>query len=491
MDDLKIPSAILNFFLDFSTQFLVVEGERVLYSNKRAREAFGDLKLPPDLFPDIDIRYGFLTQSYIANRKIYIQWTFSHYLNEKNINMIMCMGEDVSEIIRAKNSIERLNYIITKVPGYVFWKDKDLKLMGCNENFSRQVGLKRPDDIVGITDYDLPWEKSQTEQFLKDDLEVIRTGISKLNIEEKQRQLDGKDLFLLTSKVPLFDKEGIFRVLGIYIDVTKFKEVEQALCDAKEKAEFANQLKTDFILNMQHDIRTPICGILGMTELLIDTASHPELISSLKHIAIATKELLDYCNEVIDFANIEYCSRPILKKPFRIKELLRSITDMEKPAADLKKLNLIVDIKEIPDVISGDLYRIKRILINVVSNAIKFTNEGYVKISVRLCPNSDIKREIIINFSVEDSGIGIPEEKIDFIYEKFSKIIPSNKGLYKGSGLGLRIAKEFVEELGGEIGVKSQLNHGTIFNISLPLSIPLSPDIHDEKDLVRIFENSF
>lgn len=480
MDDLKVSTAILNLLLESSLQFLlVVDGERVLYSNKRAREAFGDLKLPPNLFPDylMDIREEFLTESYISNRKIYIRWTFSQYLNENNTIMILCMGEDISEIIMAQKSIERLNYIITKVPGYVFWKDKDLKLMGCNENFAKQVGLSSPDEIVGITDYDLPWEKSQTEQFLKDDREVIRSGISKLDIKEKQRQLDGKDLFLLTSKVPLFDNKETCGVLGIYVDVTKFKEVEQALCDAKEKAELANQLKTDFILNMQHDIRTPISGILGMTELLIDTVNYPELKSSLKQMAIATKELLDHCNEIIDFANIEYCFRPILKKPFRIKDLLRSIIDMETPAANLKKLKLIMDIEEIPDVILGDLYRIKRILLNVVSNAIKFTNSGYVKISACFYPSVDIKREIVVNFSVEDSGIGIPEEKIDFIYEKFSKITPSNKGLYKGSGLGLRIVKEFIEELGGEIGVKSQLNHGTVFNFSLPLSIPLSQDI--------------
>lgn len=253
------------------------------------------------------------------------------------------------------------------------------------------------------------------------------------------------------------------------------------MCDAKAEVDSVNQLKTDFILNMQHDIRTPICGILGMTELLIDTVSYPELKSNLEQIATTSKELLDYCNEIIDFANIEYCSRPILKKPFRLKELFRSIIDMETPAANLKKLNLIMDIEEIPDVISGDLYRIKRILINVVSNAIKFTNSGYVKIGAHLSSGLDIKREVVINFSVEDSGIGIPEEKIDFIYEKFSKITPSNKGLYKGNGLGLRIVKEFIEELGGEISVKSRLNYGTIFNFSLPLSIPLFQDIHDEK----------
>lgn len=227
MDDLKVPSAILNFFLDFSIQFLlVVDGEEVLYSNKRAREAFGDLKLPPNLFPDnlLDIREEYLTESFIFDKKVSIRWTFSHYLHENNNIIIMCVGEDISEIKMAKDLINRLSYIITKIPGFLFWKDKNLKLKGCNENFARQVGLSCPGDIVGIADYDLPWEKSQTEQFLKDDLEVICTGTSKLDIEEKQRQLDGRDLFLLTSKVPLFDNEEISGVLGIYVDITKFKK---------------------------------------------------------------------------------------------------------------------------------------------------------------------------------------------------------------------------------------------------------------------------
>ena len=125
----------------------------------------------------------------------------------------------------------------------------------------------------------------------------------------------------------------------------------------------------------------------------------------------------------------------------------------------------------------SDLYRLKRILINLISNAIKFTRKGYVKISVRVEKNSNIQNEKILRLTIEVSGIGIPTEKMDFIYEKFARITPSNKGLYKGSGLGLRIVKQFIEEMGGNIYVTSEINQGTIFRVLLPVATPLSNDI--------------
>ena len=132
-----------------------------------------------------------------------------------------------------------------------------------------------------------------------------------------------------------------------------------------------------------------------------------------------------------------------------------------------------------PDVMLGDAYRIKRVLINLISNAVKFTSQGYVKINIRSETQNLTTREQVIRFSIADSGIGIPAEKIEFIYEKFSKITPSNKGLYKGNGLGLRIVKQFIEEMGGNISVTSELNQGTVFQVFLALTIPLSNHIFE------------
>ena len=388
--------------------------------------------------------------------------------------------DNMSEIELLQQRLAVLSYIITQVPGFVFWKDADLKLMGCNDNFAKQVGLNHPDEIVGLTDHDLPWNLEQTQKFIRDDREILQTGYPKTNIEEKQRQLDGKDLFLLTSKVPIYDNNNkIAGVLGIYVDITALKEAELALRAERDKAEAANRLKTDFIRNMQHDIRTPISGIYGMTELLAgNTSVPPDIRSHLIEISHAAKELLDYCNDILDFTHVEYGSRPVVRQPFSLIALVRSVLQMQLPAARLKKVRLSVHYgKSIPDVVMGDAYRIQRVLINLISNAIKFTPKGYVKIRVQIEKSNLNRQEKVIRMIIKDSGIGIPAEKMDFIYEKFSKLTPSNKGLYKGSGLGLRIVKQFIEEMNGDIVVHSQLNQGTVFQIVLPLKIPLSNQI--------------
>ncbi len=307
---------------------------------------------------------------------------------------------------------------------------------------------------------------------------ILQTGIPKLNIEEKQRQLDGQDLTLLTSKVPLYADGQMAGVLGIYVDVTPFKEVERALLLEKDKAEAASRIKTDFILNMQHDIRTPISGIYGMIEVLAETENRKDIQDKLTMVVQAARELLDYCNDIVDFARVDYGVQPVFSQPFDLKKLLHAIMRMQTPAAKTKKIRFTLTVgKNVPDVVLSDLYRLKRILINLISNAIKFTRKGYVKISAHVEKNSNTQNEGILRLTIEDSGIGIPTEKIDFIYEKFARITPSNKGLYKGSGLGLRIVKQFIEEMGGNIYVTSEINQGTIFRVLLPVATPLSNDI--------------
>jgi two-component system, OmpR family, aerobic respiration control sensor histidine kinase ArcB len=483
MED-HVLSSVFNFFCENSPHFLVVwEKNRVLYANAKTKHSFGKSKniryiLPNRLFNTAS--KNIVKKIKVSNKQLLIiRWHIFTLSPRKNRPLILLIGEDISELQSLQQHADMLSYIVTKVPGFVFWKDTDLKLRGCNDNFAKQVGLNKPEEIVGLTDHNLPWNKKQTQKFIQDDREILRTGIPKTNIEEKQRQLDGKDLFLLTSKVPLYEGDKISGVLGIYVDITAFKEAELALRMEKDKAEAANRLKSDFILNMQHDIRTPISGIYGMTELLAGNQRVPsDIRSDLAEVTQAAKELLDYCNDILDFAHVEYGSRPVIQQPFSLKELADSILKMQIPAAQLKKINLSLRYgKSTPDVVLGDAYRIKRVLINLISNAIKFTAQGHVKIHIQAEKSSRIQRESVIRFTIRDSGIGIPAEKIEWIYEKFSKITPSNKGLYRGSGLGLRIVKQFIEEMGGDITVKSQLNRGTVFQVFLPLMIPLSNHI--------------
>lgn len=150
---------------------------------------------------------------------------------------------------------------------------------------------------------------------------------------------------------------------------------------------------------------------------------------------------------------------------------------MEALAAEAKKLNIICEYAEdVPYILIGDSYRLQRILLNLTSNAIKFTQEGYVKIKIKLAKKVDDKK-LVLRISIEDSGIGIPKELQINVYEKFNRLNPSNQGFYKGAGLGLSIVKQFISEMGGEIDLKSEVNIGSIFMCTLPFDLPLIDEI--------------
>lgn len=286
---------------------------------------------------------------------------------------------------------------------------------------------------------------------------------------------DGEIRWILDRGFPVFDEAGVCRgVTGVAVDITKEKQAEEILRKAKEEAEMANLLKTEFIRNMEHDIRTPFNGILGLASYLWEHETDTEKKELLGDITHSAKDLLDYCNNILDFSRIEIGSLPVIEKKFNLQKLLESIIAIEKPAAKFKKLNLHLDYPDnIPPLLIGDQYRLQQILINLVSNAIKFTKEGQVTLAAELVKQEN-PREVVIAYKVTDTGIGIPEEKQDFIYEKFGRLSPANKGIYKGAGLGLRIVKQFIDEMSGDIEVKSQPSKGSTFICTILFKIPLA-----------------
>jgi two-component system aerobic respiration control sensor histidine kinase ArcB len=368
--------------------------------------------------------------------------------------------------------------IIDHLPHYIFWKDSDLVFRGCNKIFAEQFGYKNPKEIIGKTDSDFPWPEELRNKYLQDDLEVIRTGMAKLNYEEPQKQTDGSIKTVLVSKVPFYNnKNKVAGVLGVYTDITDRKRKEEELRLAKESSEIANQLKHDFIQNMEHDIRTPVAGIYSILSAFSEEETDPEKKQILTLTFNAAKELLDYCNGILEFSKLESGLVPIVSKKFNLKKLIERIIAIETPAALVKKLQLTAEFSEdLPKIIISDQSRLQRILINLVSNAIKFTKEGFVKIAVNVAAKKDDKN-IILRITIEDTGIGMPEEKLNIIYEKFSRLHPSNRGVYKGFGLGLPTVKQLIDELDGEVDVVSQPDKGTTFALTIPIKLPLIEEL--------------
>ena len=224
---------------------------------------------------------------------------------------------------------------------------------------------------------------------------------------------------------------------------------------------------------MEHDIRTPLAGIYGMAEMLCGTTREPETKKDLQEFVICAKQLITHCDGILDFSNIE-SGLPVIEKPFNPRELVDEIMLIERVPAKSKNLDLsLVYDKKLPNVLIGDPYRFKRILLNLAGNALKFTAEGFVKIKISQDSIDEKEQRINLLLEVEDTGCGVPEDKEEMIFERFNKVVPSNKEHYKGLGLGLTIVKRFVEELKGHIVLNTKLNKGSLFRVYLPLKMPL------------------
>lgn len=346
--------------------------------------------------------------------------------------------------------------IIACMPGNVYWLDNNGVGIGCNKNVLQMFGLQSLDDFKGLTFEEMGkiggWLPETTESFKRDSLEVIRTGQAKLNIEEPPIQdQNGQDIYFLTSRVPLFDESGsTIGIVGISVDITERKKMEASIHEERENAINANYAKTEFLENMRHDIRTPLSSIVGFAELLREEKEYNKIHQYTQQLAEASKELLRFLNEVLESINVSSGEIPLLKKKFNLKTVLKNVIKLHRPMAEEKQLALeyIFD-DNIPKYLIGDPIRIYRILLELLVNALKFTQEGHVKIATKL---AQIKgRDMVIQIEVEDTGPGVPMDKQQELFLRFKRLTPSFEGIYKGAGLGLSIAKQFIDDLEGEI----------------------------------------
>jgi two-component system aerobic respiration control sensor histidine kinase ArcB len=368
-----------------------------------------------------------------------------------------------------QNQVNHLEKIISLMPGHVYWLDTNNIYQGCNDLQAQSVKLSSRKDIIGKTNYDLIW-RDYASELDKINQEVMLSGHARIS-EEEAITAQGKGIFL-SQKVPLYNEDNeVIGLLGVSFDITDRKKTEQALKVAKEKAEIANQVKTEFMRNMEHDIRTPISGILGVSSYLKEHQKLPEHKELLSDIENASGELLDYLNNILEFSQLTKDVLPVILKELSIQEIIQSIFKIELPAAKHKQLRLeAIYGADLPETLIGDTFRIYRMLLNLVSNAIKFTEKG--KISVEVNVVSQEKNNLLLQIVVRDTGIGIPQNQQVVIFDKFTRCLPSNKGTYKGTGVGLWVVKQFVNELDGSIELESVVGEGSTFTVTLPMQIP-------------------
>jgi len=386
-------------------------------------------------------------------------------------------------IINIKNKIEQeknkiqtyLDNILSCLPEHVYWMNKAGRIVGCNDQQVKNFGMNDKKELIGKNIYDvaalLKWNKSIPDAIRQNDLKLMKQG--KDIIVEEKVILQGKERIFLAHKRRLNDVNGkCIGLLGTATDVTELKEMERELKKAKRNAEEASESKSRFIADIQHDLRTPCSGISAMTNLLAQRETNPEKKEILQHVAQASTRLLKLLDDILAFGQAKSGVLPIIKKKFKIKQMMDEIFAMQQSHAADKKTNLTITYNNnIPPIMIGDEQRIARVLLNIINNAIKFTQKGRVVVAVKISTIID-KQHAMLQVSIKDNGIGIPKDKLHHIYERFVRVTPANKNKFKGTGLGLSVAKRFMDDLKGKLEVKSMLKKGTTFICTFPIELP-------------------
>lgn len=419
------------------------------------------------------------------------KWYHNSYFpvrNAKNEIIGICASsKDITEKKLVDNALDkiraereeyqyRLQSILDNTPLIVFVKDLDGRYLFVNKAFLELLNLTNK-EVVGKTDFDITNAELAAE-YKKVDDEVIRT-LRSIEREETIYNDDGGQNLLLT-KFPLFDrKNNIYGVSGIATDYTDKVQYRQKLIEAKKKAESAEQLQEQFLANMSHEIRTPMNGIIGMTNVLMGTSLDEEQKEFVGIIKQSSDNLLFLINDILDLSKIKSGKLSLENIQFNLKDALETTLAPFYIKAKEKGIELFLtqDVT-IPQQLEGDPYRLNQILNNLLSNALKFTEKGSVLLSISKLIQTE--KDVELQFSVSDTGIGIPEEKMQNIFNSFEQASSSTARKFGGTGLGLAITKQLVEMQEGKIEVKSAIGSGTVFEVTI--SYPYT-NLKNAKDL--------
>jgi PAS domain S-box-containing protein len=334
-------------------------------------------------------------------------------------------------------------------------------------HMDEKIWQKRP-GTNGVDDYDKykAWWANTGRLVQPDEwasAQAIQKGQTVLNQILEIEGFDGKHRFVNNSAAPVFDNDG--KIIGSAVsiqDVTQQWEYYGQLTEAKIAAEEANRAKSDFLSTMSHEIRTPMTVLLSTIEHLIHIDQNPEHRELLSLAEQAYQQLNTLVSDILDFSRIEARKMELHEEIFDLRKCLYEAVNFLSPKALEKRLSLELELSPtIPEKIVGDQHRLGQVLINLIGNAIKFTDAGMVKVAVQ-------NRDGTLEFSVSDTGIGISEDNLDKIFEVFTQVDISATRRHGGSGLGLAIAKELVQLMGGRIGVRSRSGQGSIFTFTLP-----------------------
>lgn len=373
----------------------------------------------------------------------------------------------------SSDSLQLFEQVFNDLPTRVYWRDPQLKLLGGNRAFANDFGVT-PESLAGKSDAEIE-SLAANDVLLERDKKTFSQKAPSVNAEIELK-VDNKSQWVEHSSVPLYDDDhNIIGILGSYYDISGIKSVAEEMEKAKETAERANQSKGEFLANMSHEIRTPINAIVGMANLCLKTELNQKQKRYIKVIDSSSQALLGVINDILDFSKIDAGKLTVERIPFDLQDVLTSLADMFAYRAYDKDLEFIINLPaNIPTRLIGDPLRLNQVLVNLISNAIKFTEDGEINVAVNLLDSST--DNVLLRISVTDTGIGMDEEQRANLFKAFTQADTSTTRKYGGTGLGLAISRRLILLMGGDIGVTSAAGQGSTFYIEVELPLQKEQD---------------
>jgi two-component system, sensor histidine kinase and response regulator len=385
--------------------------------------------------------------------------------HESTIGVIQDITERKRVEVELLENIRFLETLINTIPNPLFWKDVRGRYLGCNQAFADLVALPK-ERIIGGTVHDvLP--KPLAEHYAAQDQDACAhpgAHVTKALIHDPQ----GAERTVIIHKASFCDSRGeVAGIIGVMLDITE-------LSNASRAAEEASRAKSEFLANMSHEIRTPLNGIVGMTELTLNTDLSAEQREYLDAAKVSADSLLRLINDILDLSKMEAGKLELYFTDFSLRDCVDDTVATFSAQASAKGIELACHIPpDLPDAVIGDPGRVRQILVNLVGNALKFTDTGEIVVDAAL--SSRTGKEILLHFSVTDTGRGVPEIQRERIFDAFEQGDASPTKRYSGTGLGLAISSKLVRMMGGTMWLESTLGEGSAFHFTLCLGLQDKP----------------